>query len=85
MLSDASPVDESVAAVVASVFPDAARAAAADAPPAGEEPAEKKDAWEKQLLEHSLFRVLGARQETLVCAALALLLRPADAALAQTR
>jgi hypothetical protein len=84
LLSDASPVDESVAAVVASVFPDAARAAAADAPPAGEEPAEKKDAWEKQLLEHSLFRVLGACAFALISLAASARI-PADAALAQTR
>ena len=52
-------------AAVAAAFPDGFASAAAGAAEGagGEDGAggEKKDAWEKQLLEHCLFRVLGAR------------------------
>jgi hypothetical protein len=75
-MRSATPLGECMTATVAAVLPelvapappvepmDTGAAAAAEdgaAAPAAAAAAEKKDPWEKQLLEHSLFRVLGAR------------------------
>ncbi len=83
MMRSATPLGECMTATVAAVLPelvapappaaepmDTGAAAAAEdgaAAPAAAA-AEKKDPWEKQLLEHSLFRVLGAPRLVPPCA-----------------
>ena len=66
MINGAEPLEQCVPAAVSAAFPDGFAAAAAPAAAEGAAGAdeggggERKDAWEKQLLEHCLFRVLGA-------------------------
>jgi len=66
VISGSAPLEDCVPAAVAAAFPDGFGAAppaveAASGAEDGGAGGEKKDAWEKQLLEHCLFRVLGAR------------------------
>ena len=65
MINGAAPLEQCVPAAVSAAFPDgfaSAAPAAAEGAAGAEEGGggERKDAWEKQLLEHCLFRVLGA-------------------------
>ena len=59
LLRGSEPLEPRLSSLLRSLFPELA-AEAGGAGAEAEEGAEKRDSWEKQLVEHCFFRVLGA-------------------------